>query len=89
MNNIDYNYNCVGCFRVMASNPRWRIFQYLKDFGKKTAVSKLVKLVGLKQPTVSFHLNKLFKEGFIKRQKSGREVYCQIHKKCDDCPLYR
>jgi len=80
-------YDCCGCFRTMACQSRFKIFEHLKKKGK-TTVSSLVRLLKLRQPTVSFHLNKLAKRGLVKKQRVGREVYCQLHKKCDDCPLF-
>lgn len=87
MKKTGLKYNCCGCFQTMACRSRFQIFEYLKKKGK-AKVSSLVKLLGLRQPTVSFHINKLVKRGLVKKVRVGREVYCQLHKKCDPCPLF-
>jgi DNA-binding transcriptional ArsR family regulator len=79
--------DCCQCFQTMACDSRFKIFEYLKKKGKAT-VSSLVKFLGLRQPTVTFHLNQLKKRGLVKKVRVGREVYCQLHKKCDPCPLF-
>ena len=64
------------------------LIAYLKHLKKKVNVTTLVKLVGLRQPTVTFHINQLVKRGMLRKTKAGRNVYCQVHKKCDNCPLF-
>lgn len=82
-------YDCINCFKILSTKNRFKIFEFLKKKrGQRTNVSSLVKLTSLRQPTVTFHINKLAKRGLVKKHKVGREVYCQIHKKCDDCSLF-
>ncbi|OGD61952.1 hypothetical protein A2160_01150 [Candidatus Beckwithbacteria bacterium RBG_13_42_9] len=83
----NWNQNCPSCFKVLAVKSRFTLFEYLKKSGKKT-VNELVNLLGLRQPTVTFHLNFLAKERMIKKIKVGREVFCQINKRCQNCPLF-
>lgn len=80
--------NCCQCFKAISVKSRFKIFDYLKNLKKKANVTSLVKLVGLRQPTVTFHINQLVKRGFVRKIKVGRNVYCQVHKKCDNCPLF-
>jgi DNA-binding transcriptional ArsR family regulator len=86
-------YNCVNCFRSLGAKKRFKIFFHLRENKNKSKnginIKSLVKLTSLRQPTVTFHINKLVKQGLVKKKKAGREVYCQIHKKCDDCPLFK
>ena len=82
-------YGCLNCFKTLSTRKRFLIFDFLKKKKrKKFNLNFLVKLTGLRQPTVTFHVNKLVKRGLVKKIKVGREVYCQAHKKCDDCPLF-
>ncbi|MFC1711341.1 winged helix-turn-helix domain-containing protein [Patescibacteria group bacterium] len=82
-------YGCINCFKILSTKKRFNIFQYLKEKkGQKVNISSLVKLTKLRQPTVTFHVNKLAKKGIVKKYKAGREVFCQVHKKCDNCPLF-
>ncbi|OGD53319.1 hypothetical protein A3J78_00150 [Candidatus Beckwithbacteria bacterium RBG_13_35_6] len=82
-------YGCINCFKLLSTKQRFNIFEFLKKRGKlKTTISDLVKLTKLRQPTVTFHVNKLAKKGIVKKLKVGRQVYCQTHKKCDNCPLF-
>ena len=80
--------NCVNCFKVVSIKSRFNIFEFLKSNRKGANISSLVKLTSLRQPTVTFHVNQLAKNGFVNKYKVGREVWCQVHKKCDDCPLF-
>jgi DNA-binding transcriptional ArsR family regulator len=79
--------NCCNCFKLVSTPQRFKIFNYLKTKQRST-VSELVRLTTLRQPTVTFHINQLAKCGFVKKIKDGRNVFCQIRKKCPDCPLF-
>ncbi len=79
---------CAQCFKVVSVPTRFKIFEFLKQAGKKTTVSNLVKLTSLRQPTVTFHVNKLEKAGLLKKHKEGRTVFCEKTKVCAKCPLY-
>jgi len=75
--------SCCHCFKLLSSKSRFRIFEFLKGCRtKKVNVNDLVKLSSLRHPTVSFHLKKLKDNGFLKKYKKGREVYCQVCQKC-------
>lgn len=65
------------CFRALSSKNRLKIFLALRECDDKKDVSDLVKLTGLKQPTVTFHVNQLTKAGLVKKEKRGRNVYCR------------
>ena len=78
---------CCACFRTLSTRQRFKIFEFLKK-KPKVNVTTLVNLTGLRQPTVSFHINQLLKRGIIKKYKDGRNVYCQVIQKCRSCPLF-
>lgn len=80
---------CVGCFKVLSIKARYKIFDYLKGHPVKVTVSELVKLTQLRQPTVTFHINQLSKAGLVKKERSGREVFCTLRNGCGDkCMLF-
>jgi len=58
-----------------------KIYQFLKKNGKST-VSSVVDMVGLTQPTVSYHLKEMKSAGLIDGVKSGKEVFYSINEKC-------
>jgi len=47
-----------------------------------TAVSEIVKFVELKQPTVSYHLNEMKKNGLLSSKKIGKEVFYTVNSVC-------
>ncbi len=55
----------TASLRALSSKNRLKIFLAIKDAKEKTDVSDLVKLTGLKQPTVTFHINQLTKAGLV------------------------
>ncbi|KKS17353.1 MAG: Transcriptional regulator, TrmB [candidate division WWE3 bacterium GW2011_GWC1_41_7] len=66
------------------------MYHYLRDNGEAT-VTRLVELVGLTQPTVSYHLKEMKELGLVNNRKSGKEVYYSINELCPihqrDCVL--
>ncbi|OGG07380.1 hypothetical protein A2872_03610 [Candidatus Gottesmanbacteria bacterium RIFCSPHIGHO2_01_FULL_42_12] len=79
---------CATCFRVVGAPARLLIFNALKSNDRRYDVSTLVEITGLKQPTVTFHINRLAKAGLVKKIREGRNVYAIAVRKCADCPLY-
>jgi DNA-binding transcriptional ArsR family regulator len=80
-------HKCLACFRALSVPARMRIFEYIKKKGKAN-VTSLVNHSVLRQPTVTFHLNKLVKAGIVDKKKAGREVYLQIRKVCPNCFIF-
>jgi len=80
--------NCVNCFSVVAVPARFKIFEALKKSKDEMTVNNLVSILTLKQPTITFHINKLKDMGLVRKRKDGREVYCKAVRKCPRCPLY-
>lgn len=79
---------CLQCLRVLATSSRLLIFKFLKDKNQLVTISMLVEYLHLRQPTITFHVNKLVKTGLIKKTCTGRNTFCEINKKCSLCPLF-
>ncbi|MDD5109749.1 MAG: metalloregulator ArsR/SmtB family transcription factor [Patescibacteria group bacterium] len=79
---------CLGCLQAVAVETRFNIFQYLRKLRGKATVSKLVELTGLRQPTVTFHVNALAEAGLVKKTRVGKNVFCRLQEQCADCPLF-
>jgi DNA-binding transcriptional ArsR family regulator len=81
---------CADCFKSLGIAARIEIFQYLREKGE-TTVNNLVKLVGLTQPTVSYHLKEMKDLGLLSSRKAGKEVYYSVSHSCNehncDCVL--
>ncbi len=57
------------------------IYKYLQDVGKAT-VSDVVSQVDLTQPTVSYHLGEMKRNGVLKSEKKGKEVFYSVNASC-------
>ena len=79
---------CANCLKAVAVPTRLKIFNFLKDNINGMTVGQCVKLTKLRQPTVTFHVNELEKQGLIRKTKKGKEVICIVNQRCDDCPLF-
>lgn len=67
----------------MADPSKRKIFEFLSMVGEKT-VSELTLMLGLKQPTVSYHLKQMEKEGLLAGRKEGRKVYYSVKMSCPE-----
>ena len=74
---------CPFALPQMADPSRRKIFEFLYLKGDKT-VGEITKKLKLKQPTVSYHLKMMEKEGLLKAKKKGREVFYQIKLTCPE-----
>lgn len=77
---------CSNCFRSLGVPSRMKIYTFLKD-KKAATVSEIVEVVGLKQPTVSYHLKEMEEAGLLESKKVGKEVYYKIGGSCSNCVL--
>jgi len=75
------NTPCTKCFGSLGIESRMKIYKFLKKNGKST-VSAVVDVVGLTQPTVSYHLKEMKDAGLLTGSKSGKEVYYSVNKSC-------
>jgi DNA-binding transcriptional ArsR family regulator len=72
---------CTDCFKSLGTGSRMKIYTYLHEKGPET-VSNVVKIAGLRQPTVSYHLRDMEKKGLLSARKSGKEVYYSVNDQC-------
>jgi len=67
----------------MSDPSRRKIFEYLYLEGEKT-VGEITKKLKLRQPTISYHLKMMEKEGLVSSKKKGREVFYTIKLICPE-----
>lgn len=72
---------CSACFKALSVPSRLKIYTYLAK-NKSATVSEIVEVVGLKQPTVSYHLKEMENLGMIDHVKKGKEVFYSLDAKC-------
>lgn len=72
--------NCQGCFSSLGVKSRYQIYEFLKSSQK--SVSEIVKFIGLKQPTVTYHLKQMEESGLLKSSKEGHFVYYKVSQLC-------
>jgi ArsR family transcriptional regulator len=66
-------------FKALADRHRVKILnRLLATGGEAVCVCDLEELLGLKQPTVSYHLKQLLNAGILQREKRGSFAYFSI-----------
>jgi ArsR family transcriptional regulator len=66
-------------FKALADRHRVRILnRLLQADGEAVCVCDFEALLGLKQPTVSYHLKQLLRAGLIRREKRGSFAYFSL-----------
>lgn len=83
--------NCRNCLHTLADASRLYIWEYLKKLNREATVSEIVGKLELRQPTVTFHLNKMVLARLLKKRRNGREVLLKLRKlspRCLTCPIY-
>ena len=80
---------CSHCFSLIQVPARMKIIQQLKR-GPKMA-TKFVDILSLSQPTVSYHLRLLEKNGILLSKKSGRKIFYFLNRKypCKGCLIFK
>jgi ArsR family transcriptional regulator, arsenate/arsenite/antimonite-responsive transcriptional repressor len=73
--------NCQKCFSSLGIESRYKIYNSLKENKRKT-VSEVCEFLGLKQPTVTYHLKQMVENGLLKSEKKGKFVYFEINGVC-------
>lgn len=58
-----------------------KIYKFLKKNGK-SSVSDVVDVVGLTQPTISYHLKEMKEAGLLNSSKNGKEVLYSVNEGC-------
>lgn len=74
---------CPLAVPQMGDPSRRKIYEYLAKRGEKT-VAEITKIMKLRQPTVSYHLKEMKKEGLLASRKEGREVYYSVKMSCPE-----
>ena len=74
---------CPFAVPQMAEPSRRKIYEFLSLEGEKT-VGEITKKLHLRQPTISYHLKAMKKEGLVSSHKKGREVYFKIKLACPE-----
>jgi ArsR family transcriptional regulator len=66
-------------FKALADRHRVRILnRLLQAGGEAVCVCDFEVLLGLKQPTVSYHLKQLLRAGLVRREKRGSFAYFSL-----------
>jgi ArsR family transcriptional regulator, arsenate/arsenite/antimonite-responsive transcriptional repressor len=74
-------YTCSKCFKNLGVGSRLKIYTYLEKKGTKN-VTQITKRIGLRQPTISYHLGQMEKSGLLDKEQKGKEVYYSARKIC-------
>ena len=71
-------------FKALSDPHRVRIVNLLANAGEAVCVCDITDLIGLSQPTVSFHLKKLVSSGLLDREKRATWAYYSLNRKALD-----
>ncbi len=72
---------CRECFKSLGIESRMEIYAYLKN-NEEATVNQITAHVGLRQPTISYHLHMMQDQGLLKSRKKGKEVHFSISPVC-------
>lgn len=72
---------CTKCFKNLGVNSRSKLFSHIEAKGE-CSVSELTKFLGLRQPTVSYHLKEMLDSGLLKKKISGKSVIYSMNAMC-------
>lgn len=78
---MNTNVPCTHCFSTLGVGSRMKIYRFLRGKDSST-VSAIVDVIGLAQPTVSYHLKEMREAGLLDSKKTGKEVYYSVAKRC-------
>lgn len=68
-------------FKALSDPTRVRLLRYLADSESGTACAcHLPGALGISQPTLSFHMKKLYDAGLVTRDKRGRWVHYTVRR---------
>lgn len=70
---VDEDFLCPDCFKVVGVMSRYRLVKILGAHPKGLSVSVLTKLLSLRQPTITHHLQILQSVDAVKVTEKGRE----------------
>ncbi len=72
---------CVSCFKSLGVESRIKIYMFLAQNNAEN-VRTITNFIGLKQPTVSYHLTEMLKSGLLVKKSVGKEVFYSIKNSC-------
>lgn len=81
MKNLDFC--CPLAVPQMADLSKRKIYEYLAKEGERT-VTEITRMLRLRQPTVSYHLRVMKREGLLTSRREGREVYYSLKMICPE-----
>ena len=71
--------NLAEVFKALADPNRVRLLRYIAESHGGTACAcHLPEALGISQPTLSFHINRLHQAGRVSREKRGRWVHWTV-----------
>lgn len=73
--------SCHQCIHHFGVDSRLKIFEFLQKEGPQS-VSTIVAHLALRQPTVSYHLQKMNQSGLLQAQKVGKKTLYNINQNC-------
>ncbi|PJE64456.1 MAG: hypothetical protein COU90_03345 [Candidatus Ryanbacteria bacterium CG10_big_fil_rev_8_21_14_0_10_43_42] len=81
--------SCVSCFKTLAERTRLRILKELQEHGARN-VTELTRMLGITQPTVSHHLDVLFKNSIVEKKQEGKHIYYTYNNNypCRSCGIF-
>ena len=71
-------------FKAMADPHRVRVLNVLAVSGEPVCVCDLTEVLGVSQPTVSFHMKKLVDAGLLDREQRGVWAYYSLREEAVD-----
>lgn len=85
------NTQCRKCLASISDDSRLEILEFLKKINREATIMEVVRQFSLRQPTITFHINKLTSSGLLKKRKKGRQVYLTLNylsSRCKSCPVF-
>ena len=79
----DFSFCCPLARPNMSDPSKRKIYEFLSIAGEKT-VSEITLMIGLRQPTVSYHLKQMQEQGLLAKRKEGRKVYFSVKMACPE-----
>jgi len=75
---------CIDCFKSVSVPTRLAIYNFLNSPSERSeaTVSEVVDHIGLRQPTISYHLKEMKEAGLLVSRRMGKEVYYSVSKMC-------
>jgi len=70
----------AALFKALSDPARVRVVNLLAVSGEPVCVCDLTEMLGLSQPTVSFHMKKLVDAGLLDREQRGVWAYYSLRK---------